>query len=396
MILALEGKERVWGMEAGKSPEKNQSNESSHIKWKITTGHEHETVKEDWQARSWETRKKLENQMKKRREAKRQQNNYGQNTWASHFHYLRECFQDQIGLPIWEPWQAPILSWNNVKIAKGYERVALTWQGIFWEVTRKDILFDNLTELVNREEGMRKWVTNGVTVYQFQDGYNHVLRRHRFAVVPPTSDKVCRGDLRPDRYYIHVYQTRVQTSNGDLKWLRSKEIAKHLWRTWGNSYYPRRQDIRKEPESYEQSRRKKRQRNINPEPTPRYREKSRRNNSPEWRNWQERSPRNDWQQSCKNNDSRKDWETHTWASKDDHHKVRWRTNSKKLNERGNTVRGDNYQKPLTGCPRWKSRQVAKDVHNVVEHFSADFENVCRTLRRISTDLRKITEASSNF
>jgi len=266
LILALEGKERVWGMEAGKSPEKNQSNESSHIKWKITTGHEHETVKEDWQARSWETRKKLENQMKKRREAKRQQNNYGQNTWASHFHYLRECFQDQIGLPIWEPWQAPILSWNNVKIAKGYERVALTWQGIFWEVTRKDILFDNLTELVNREEGMRKWVTNGVTVYQFQDGYNHVLRRHRFAVVPPTSDKVCRGDLRPDRYYIHVYQTRVQTSNGDLKWLRSKEIAKHLWRTWGNSYYPRRQDIRKEPESYEQSRRKKRQRNINPEP----------------------------------------------------------------------------------------------------------------------------------
>ena len=71
------------------------------------------------------------------------------------------------------------------------------------------------------------------------------------------------------------------------------------------------------------------------------------------------------------------------------------TNSKKPNERGNTVRGDNYQKPLTDCPRWKSRQVAKDVHNVVEHFSADFENVCRTLRRIS-DLRKITEASSNF
>ena len=145
------------------------------------------------------------------------------------------------------PQQTNILSWNGVKLAKGYERVVLTWQGVYWEVAWQDVVFKNLTEKVRTEPGMRKWVTKGATVYQFEKGYKHILNKHRFAVIPSGNEKVCREEIRANRCYIHIYQTRVHRSESDVRWLKSKEMAKFLYKTWSQSYFPRPRDIWKKP-----------------------------------------------------------------------------------------------------------------------------------------------------
>ena len=91
--------------------------------------------------------------------------------------------------------------------------------------------------------GMRKWVAEGVTVYQFANGYRHVLREHRLVVIPPDGSKVCRGDMRSDRFYIHIYQTKISRSENDIRFLKSREIAVGLNKNFGDIYFPRSRDV---------------------------------------------------------------------------------------------------------------------------------------------------------
>ena len=149
----------------------------------------------------------------------------------------------QIGVPMWKRELIDISSWNNVQIAKGYEKIVVTWQGMWWELTWDDIIWDNLDEKIVREKGVKKWGSKGINVYQFDRGYKHNLQRHRFAVFPPNGEKVCRNSMRPDRYYIHVYQTKIKKADGVVCWLRSKEIAKFLNNKWRQTYYPRDRDF---------------------------------------------------------------------------------------------------------------------------------------------------------
>ena len=118
-----------------------------------------------------------------------------------------------------------IYSWANVEVAKGYEKVLATWQGLYWQVRWEDLVHENLTEVLNTERGIRKWVTQGVAVYQFAENHKHILRYHRFAVLPPDGEPVCRGEIKADKYYIHVYQTKIDKGDGDLRTLNSREMA---------------------------------------------------------------------------------------------------------------------------------------------------------------------------
>ena len=136
---------------------------------------------------------------------------------------------------MWKPQKKEIYSWKNVQIARGYEKVLATWQGLYGEVSWNDLVHENLTEKIQAESGMRKWVSEGVTVYQFAKGYQHVLREHRLAVIPPEGEKVCRGEMRSDRFYIHIYQTKINRSGGDMRSLNSREMAEVLSRDFGNS-----------------------------------------------------------------------------------------------------------------------------------------------------------------
>ena len=161
----------------------------------------------------------------------------GHQVWASHFQYLRECFKDQVGVSMWRREPIEISSWNNVQIARGYEKVVVTWQGLWWELTYEDVNWDNLDERIVGEKGVKRWETKGVNVFQFARGFKHDLKKHRFAVFPSGGEAVCRDSMRPDRYYIHVYQTKIKNSCGGVCWLRSREIAQFSKHNWRQTYH---------------------------------------------------------------------------------------------------------------------------------------------------------------
>ena len=110
----------------------------------------------------------------------------------THFQFLKECFHRDVGLPLDQPQARKICSFNNTLIAKGYQRVVCTQQGIYYELKEEDIIFDNLKEKLVTDEKERRWFTKGVTVYQWDSDYRHILSPHRFAVIPEGTE----GDWR--------------------------------------------------------------------------------------------------------------------------------------------------------------------------------------------------------
>ena len=90
---------------------------------------------------------------------------------------------------------------------------------------------------------MNKWVTEGVTVFKWTSWFKHVLRPHRFAMIPPTGLKIDWSVFRPDKYYLHVYQTKIERGRNDLRTLHSRSIAKSLNENWRSQYWPRSIDL---------------------------------------------------------------------------------------------------------------------------------------------------------
>ena len=139
-----------------------------------------------------------------------------------HERYLKQCFREQINLPIDEPQRIDIYSFKNKRVAKGYQRVVTTYQGMYYELTWQQLEWDNLQDRGVTIGGDYRWGTEGLTVYQpIKEMPTSCLVRHRFAILPKTG--CIRKRLRTDRYYIHVYQTKI---GKERKTPRSKKIAK--------------------------------------------------------------------------------------------------------------------------------------------------------------------------
>ena len=100
--------------------------------------------------------------------------------------FLTNCFQEQIGVEMDEPQSFNIFNSDETLIAKGFDRVMITWQGVFWEHSRQDICFKNLRRVKYPEEGIVSWKANGVQVFQLiRPDERKKPRAHRFAVNPP-------------------------------------------------------------------------------------------------------------------------------------------------------------------------------------------------------------------
>ena len=67
--------------------------------------------------------------------------------------FLTTCFQDQIGVKMDIPQSMNIFNFDEMLIAKGFDRVVVTWQGVYWEHSREDICFRNLVKVDYPEEG---------------------------------------------------------------------------------------------------------------------------------------------------------------------------------------------------------------------------------------------------
>ena len=59
------------------------------------------------------------------------------------FELLKKSFQNQIGIPLDSPQCMNIFNFDEKLIAKGFERVVITWQGMYWEHSKDDICFRN-------------------------------------------------------------------------------------------------------------------------------------------------------------------------------------------------------------------------------------------------------------
>ena len=49
--------------------------------------------------------------------------------------------------------------------------------------------------------------------------------------------------IRPNRYYVHVYQAKVEFKKYDLRTLASRKMVAYLKDKWGKWYWPRRTDL---------------------------------------------------------------------------------------------------------------------------------------------------------
>ena len=79
------------------------------------------------------------------------------------------------------------------------------------------------------------WRGEGVSVYKpNSERDSRPIVRHRFAI--NLSYTVPRTKLRTDRYYIHVYQTKI---GPERRTLRSKEMVQELQRKFKTTYWPR-------------------------------------------------------------------------------------------------------------------------------------------------------------
>ena len=164
--------------------------------------------------------------------------------------YLEECFSQQIGLPIDQPQRINIYSYRDKIVANGYKRVVTTWQGMYYELTKQQVEWCQFPKRTTTVGGDYRWSAEGISVYNpVRERPSAAVVRHRFAILPPSSG--CRKSLRTDRYYIHVYQTKIGVKR---RTLHSKTIARELQRKFGKSYYPREVVRARQPVRYMESR----------------------------------------------------------------------------------------------------------------------------------------------
>ena len=160
-----------------------------------------------------------------------------------HEAFLKKCFRDEFRLSTSKAQRKDILSFQGALVATGYERVVVTFQGMYYEIHKNDIVFKSLEEKPSFDGSVKKWVTPGVTVFKALDENRApTIKRHRFAMVPPDDYQSCFNPLRTDRFYIHVYQTRLDLQQDGVRTLKSKEIARELFERWPKEYFPR-QDL---------------------------------------------------------------------------------------------------------------------------------------------------------
>ena len=163
---------------------------------------------------------------------------------GDHFGYLHSCFQRDVGLPLLEPQTKNICSFANILIATGYERVVCTQQGMYYQLNENDIVFKNLRQKIKTARGEKRWSCEGATVYNWDGSYEHVMQRHRFAMIASENTQVNFRDIRSNKWYVHVYQTKIEHGHNDLRTLRSREMARYLHNKWKETYWPRNIDIR--------------------------------------------------------------------------------------------------------------------------------------------------------
>ena len=164
------------------------------------------------------------------------------------FIYLEESVREQIGLPLRKPSKTKIFNFDNVLIANGYNDVVVTLQGLFWEIDHDDIAFWNLSRDQRHNSEAQAWLAKGVRIFKLtKPDFRRKPRPHRFAVNPPDGFRHQCNPLKVGKYYVHIYQTKVEVGVKDRRTLQSRKMAQELKRIFGTEYNSRPGDIEQRP-----------------------------------------------------------------------------------------------------------------------------------------------------
>ena len=140
---------------------------------------------------------------------------------ASHFHWMKTRFMECFGLPTDMYKRRNLISFDGVILARGYNRVVATWQGLFYELKDEDINYKDLEPGFNTAQGCSTLTTKGVRIFKLSRADTRAIPRpHRFAVLPRSNSNSPCNPLKVGVWYAHVYQTKLEI-NGFLKTLNS-------------------------------------------------------------------------------------------------------------------------------------------------------------------------------
>ena len=169
------------------------------------------------------------------RKAEKRQYTEQCNILWEHRDYLQKNYKRDIGLPLDTKQDISIYSFTEHRIARGYQKVVTTCQGMYFELTKEQVVWNKVPKRSLTIGGDTCWRGEGVSVYKpNSEGDARPVVRHRFAI--NLSHIVPKKKLRTDRYYIHVYQTKVGPWR---KTLRSKEMVREMQRRFKTTYWPR-------------------------------------------------------------------------------------------------------------------------------------------------------------
>ena len=167
-----------------------------------------------------------------------------------HFRFLKDEFTKRFGLPIDSGKRRKITSFDGIQIADGYEEVVTTWQGMFFQLRGEDVIFENMQKSSSEKSNKVTYRIKGVIVFKLKTIDNTAIPKpHRFAVKPPPTHSGPCNPLLPGKWYVHVYQTKVETYPNIFTTLQSKSMARHLKRICGDDYLPRGWDLQTSPAS---------------------------------------------------------------------------------------------------------------------------------------------------
>ena len=161
-----------------------------------------------------------------------------------HAQYLNECFVKRIGLQPDERTEVDITTFDEVHVAKGYNRILPTWQGYFIELDESDIIKDNLWWNESPEDGEESWICPGLKIFTLTKPDNRrTPQAHRFALrTPPDSTGRC-NPLQLHKWYIDAYQARFIVGNLGRS-LNSRTMAADIKKMWPELCHPREKDVR--------------------------------------------------------------------------------------------------------------------------------------------------------
>ena len=116
---------------------------------------------------------------------------------------------------------------------------------MFFQLSGEHVVFENLRKDNRKSRYLTTYRTHGVQVFKLNTpDISTIPRPHRFAVKPPPTHAGPCNPLTPGKWYVHVYQTKIETSPSVYTSLPSKLMAKQLMKICGSNYLPRDFDLK--------------------------------------------------------------------------------------------------------------------------------------------------------